>query len=73
MRILTLDNQHYDLNQLPEEVDEFVDNLPTSVIKDFELFFDTMPKMYHKLEYKNKKGTDRVIELKTLEDFFTFR
>lgn len=57
----------------PEEVDEFVDNLPTSVIKDFELFFDTMPKMYHKLEYKNKKGTDRVIELKTLEDFFTFR
>lgn len=57
----------------PEEVDEFVDNLPTSVIRDFELFFDTMPKLYHKMEYTNKKGTDRVIELKTLEDFFTLR
>ena len=57
----------------PEEVDEFVDNLPTTVIKQFETFFDTMPKLYHKLEYTNKKGTDRVIELRTLEDFFTLR
>ena len=56
-----------------EEIDEFVDNLPTSVLKDFELFFETMPRLYHKLEYKNKKGTDRVIELRTLEDFFTLR
>ena len=57
----------------PEEIDEFVDNLPTTVIKQFETFFDTMPKLYHKLEYTNKKGTDRVIELRTLEDFFTLR
>jgi len=57
----------------PEEVDEFVDNLPTSVIRDFEAFFDTMPKLYHKMEYTNKKGTERVIELRTLEDFFTLR
>jgi hypothetical protein len=57
----------------PEEVDEFVDSLPTSVIREFETFFDTMPKLYHKMEYTNKKGTDRVIELKTLEDFFTLR
>ena len=57
----------------PSEIDEFVDNLPTTVIKDFEKFFDTMPKLYHKLEYKNSKGTERVIELRTLEDFFTLR
>jgi hypothetical protein len=57
----------------PEEIDEFIDNLPTTVIKQFETFFDTMPKLYHKLEYTNKKGTDRVIELRTLEDFFTLR
>ena len=57
----------------PEEVDDFVDNLPTSVIKQFETFFDTMPRLYHKLEYTNKKGTERVIELRTLEDFFTLR
>ena len=57
----------------PGEVDEFIDNLPTSVIKDFEKFFDTMPKLYHKIEYKNSKGTERIIELRTLEDFFTLR
>ena len=56
-----------------EEIDEFVDNLPTSVITDFDKFFDSMPKIYHKLEYTNKKGTERVIELRTLEDFFTLR
>ena len=57
----------------PEEIDEFVDSLPTSTISDFEQFFNTMPRIYHKLEYTNKKGTERVIELKTLEDFFTLR
>lgn len=56
-----------------EEIDEFVDSLPTTVISDFEQFFDTMPRIYHKLEYTNKNGTERVIELKTLEDFFTLR
>ena len=57
----------------PEEINEFVDSLPTSTISDFEQFFNTMPRIYHKLEYTNKKGTERVIELKTLEDFFTLR
>lgn len=56
-----------------EEVDEFVEHLPATVIKDFEKFFDTMPKLYHKLEYTNSKGTERVIELRTLDDFFTLR
>lgn len=56
-----------------QEIDEFVDSLPTTVLKQFEIFFDTMPRLYHKLEYTNSKGTERVIELRTLEDFFTLR
>ena len=56
-----------------EEIEEFVDDLPTNVITNFDKFFDTMPRLYHKLEYKNKNGADRVIELRTLEDFFTLR
>ena len=63
----------YFKDSTPEELEEFVDSLPTTVIQDFEKFFDTMPRLYHKLEYKNSKGTDRVIELRTLEDFFTLR
>jgi len=55
-----------------EEVQEFVDSLPVKTYEEINKFIETMPKMYHKLEYKNSKGTDRVIELSTLEDFFTF-
>jgi len=29
-----------------------------------------MPKLYHKFEYKNKLGNERVIELTNLRDFF---
>lgn len=54
-----------------EEMQEFVDNLPVKAFEQVNKFVDTMPKMYHKIEYKNSKGTDRVIELTTLEDFFT--
>ena len=53
-----------------EEMDVFIENLPVSVLKQFEEFFNTMPKMYYKIEYVNKKGTERTIELRTIEDFF---
>lgn len=54
-----------------EELNEFVDSLPHSAYESIQKFIDTMPKMYHKIEYKNSVGTDRVIELTSLEDFFT--
>ena len=54
-----------------EEIDGFVDSLPTSTLKEFEKFFDTMPKLYHKIEFVNQKGTKREIELRTIEDFFS--
>lgn len=56
-----------------DEIEQFIDELPTNVITEFDKFFDSMPRLYHKLEYKNKNGTERVIELRTLEDFFTLR
>lgn len=54
-----------------KEIDEFLEDMPTKVLKEFELFFETMPKMYHKIEYENSLGTKRVVELKTIEDFFS--
>lgn len=67
------DNITYFKDVPPDEITSFIDGLPTKVIREFENFFDTMPKIYHKLEYTNKNGTERIIELKTLEDFFTLR
>jgi hypothetical protein len=68
----------YDSNQVylasecaPGELDEFVDSLNVKAFEGIQKFFETMPRLYHKLEYTNSKGTARVIELTTLDDFFT--
>jgi T4 bacteriophage base plate protein len=53
-----------------DEMDSFIENLPAGVLKQFEEFFNTMPRMYYKIEYVNKNGTERTIELRTIEDFF---
>jgi hypothetical protein len=54
-----------------EDIDKFIESLPTNTLKEFEKFFDTMPKLYHKIEYTNEMGTKREVELKSIEDFFT--
>lgn len=64
------DNVVYFKQSKQEEVDAFIEDLPSSVLQSFEKFFDTMPKLYHKIEYTNEKGTTREIELKSIEDFF---
>jgi T4 bacteriophage base plate protein len=58
--------------QTQEEVEEFIDNLDVATFEKIRDFFDNIPKMYYKLEYKNKLGNDRVIELQSLRDFFTW-
>jgi T4 bacteriophage base plate protein len=65
------DNIQYFKDSNTEEVDAFIEDLPTSVLKNFEKFFDTMPKLYHKINYTNEKGTEREVEFKSIEDFFT--
>jgi hypothetical protein len=53
------------------ELDEFIDSLSVKAFEEIQKYFDTMPKLYHKIEYTNSKGTARSIELTTLDDFFT--
>jgi hypothetical protein len=53
-----------------EEISEFLDGLD---VKTFELireFFESVPRLYHKIEYTNKVGNERTIELSSLKDFF---
>jgi hypothetical protein len=54
-----------------KELDEFIDSLNVSTFEGIKKFFETMPKLYYKIEYTNSKGTERIIELSTLDDFFT--
>ena len=69
--IYTSDTSYLAQESTKEELDEFIDSLPSHVFKDIQKFFDTMPKLYYKIEYTNNKGTARIIELSSLEDFFT--
>ena len=53
-----------------KEISEFLDGLD---VKTFELireFFESVPRLYHKIEYTNKVGNERSIELSSLKDFF---
>ncbi len=53
-----------------EELKEFLDSLNVATFEKIKEFFETMPKLYHKIEYTNNKGTERVIEFNNLRDFF---
>jgi hypothetical protein len=58
--------------QPKEEVLGFINSLPASKYADLRKFFSNLPSMFHELKYKNEKGTDRTIVLRSIEDFFTF-
>lgn len=54
-----------------EELNEFIDSLDVKTFDKVKNFFETLPRLYHKFEYVNKLGNNRVIELNNLKDFFT--
>jgi len=53
-----------------EELDEFLATLDVGTFKEIQKFFNTLPKLYYKIEYENELGNHREIELKSLNDFF---
>lgn len=53
-----------------EELREFIDNLSIPARNELIEFFQNVPSLYHSITYKNQKGTERKIELTTLNDFF---
>lgn len=55
-----------------EEIKEFIDNLDIANFNKIREFFDSIPQMYYKIEYTNKLGNLRKIELTSLSDFFTW-
>jgi hypothetical protein len=66
------DEDVYDLATLNrEEIENFLDNLDVATYQKIVKFMESTPKLYYKIEYKNKNGTERKIELRSLADFFT--
>lgn len=54
-----------------KDVEEFLDDCSVATLEKIQAFMSNTPRLYHKLEYKNANGKDRVIELTSLTDFFT--
>jgi len=54
-----------------KEIEQFLDDVGVDIFQKIQTFMSNVPKLYYKIEYKNKNGNNRVIELTTLSDFFT--
>jgi hypothetical protein len=65
------DNEIFKMNEYSfEEAKNFIDNLDVPTFEKIQHFFNTMPKLLHRLEYVNANGTPRVIDIQGIKDFF---
>lgn len=55
-----------------DEKDAFFNGLPIPILQEIKEFFTSLPYMYYKITYTNSVGTERIVELRTLKDFFTW-
>jgi hypothetical protein len=53
-----------------EEIAEFLDGLDVKTFEKIREFFESIPRLQHKIEYKNSFENNRSIELTSLKDFF---
>lgn len=57
-------------NEKPEDILEFVDNLPAGSYMKISEFFENYPAIHYETSYKNAAGDVRTITYETIEDFF---
>jgi hypothetical protein len=53
-----------------DEISEFLDGLDVKTFEKIREFFESVPRLYHKIEYTNSLDNLRSIELTSLKDFF---
>ena len=56
-----------------DDILEFIELMDIKTFEKVREFMSNLPTLYYKLDYKNKMGKDKKIELTTLSDFFTLR
>jgi len=60
-------------NYSADEIKEFIDSFDVNTYDKMRKFFNNLPTLYYKIEYKNSNGNERSIEMTSLSDFFTLR
>lgn len=71
-KIYDKDNVYKADDEAPEELAHFIEGLDVNTFQKVREFFETLPKLVHKIEYKNSLGNERTIELRNLKDFFSW-
>ena len=56
-------------DQEDAEIEEFLENIPSKGLRNIKEFFNTMPKLEHKINYINKEGKEKTATLSGLRDF----
>lgn len=69
-KVASEDEVHKFEDYSSEEIDAFMENLQTDVVKQIETFFETMPKLRHELKYKNKNGDEKTFVIEGMQTFF---
>ena len=65
------DTIHQDVDIKEKELDEFIDSLSTEHLEKINTFFETMPKLLHKVKVKNPKTKKtREIVIEGFQSFF---
>jgi len=70
-KIYDSDNVYQATDYNKEDLEKFLDDCGIAVFNEIQKFMTNVPKLYHRLNYTNSNGKDRVIELTSLTDFFT--
>jgi hypothetical protein len=69
--IYDADQIYYAKDSTEEELKEFIESLQTKQLEKIKIFFDTMPKLHKKLDFKcNKCGYEEKIEVEGIQNFF---
>lgn len=65
------ENMYYSKDTSKEELEEFVDSLQTKELEKLKLFFETMPKVKKKLQFKcNKCNHEEDLDVEGIQSFF---
>ena len=69
-KVASEDEVHEFKNYSEKEIDQFMENVDTKVLKGIQKFFETMPKLKHEVPYTNENGDDKVYTVEGINSFF---
>lgn len=69
--VFTEDEVFYFKDFTEDEVQEWIEQFDVSVLSKIYNFFDTMPRLRHKVDVKLKDGSTETIKFEGLQDLFT--